>query len=98
MSDGDMANHWPATDVDTDRGTCNHKYTHTTIKIAVRDDGHGPRQTLDILVYCLLCLRTTATNTAGISTDWLSAVRRALPDLDRLMADFGLPASTKLDA
>lgn len=46
MSDGEMANHWPTTDVDTSRKPCDHKYTHTTVKIAVRDDGHGPRQTL----------------------------------------------------
>lgn len=77
---------------------CKHEYTHTTIKIAVRDDGHGPRQTLDILVYCLLCLRSTAMNTAGISTDWQSIVRQALPDFDRLLDDFGIPASTRLDA
>lgn len=77
---------------------CKHEYTHTTIKIVVRDDGHGPRQTLDILVYCLLCTRSTAMNTAGISTDWQAIVRQALPDLDRLMDDFGIPSSTRLDA
>lgn len=98
MSDGEMANHWPATNVDTSRKPCDHKYTHTTVKIAVRDDGHGPRQTLDVLLYCLLCMRTTSINTTGISTDWQSAVRQALPDLDRLMTDFGLPSSTTLDA
>lgn len=78
--------------------TCNHKYTHTTIRIAVRDDGNGEHQVLDIVMHCLLCAQTACSNMASKSRDWQSMVRQALPDLDMMMTEFGIPAEVALDA
>lgn len=78
---------------------CDHKYTHTTVRIAVRDDGDGPRQVLDIVFYCLVCAQTSGTNMASRSTDWHTALRLALPEVNRIMSDFGIPLDvSKLDA
>lgn len=78
--------------------SCDHKYTHTTVKIAVRDDGNGKHQVLDIVIYCLVCGRTTGSNMASKSSDWQSMVRQALPELDEMMTDFIPPAETALAA
>lgn len=79
-------------------GPCDHKYTHTTIRVAVRDDGRGEQQSIDIQFYCLICGKTSAVNTASRLTSWQTALRQTLPELDRLMADFGIPAELALDA
>lgn len=78
--------------------TCNHKYTHTTVRLAVRDDGRGEQQSIDMQFYCLICGKTAAINTASKLTNWQSALRQALPDLDQLMTDFGIPDAVKLGA
>lgn len=77
---------------------CNHKYTHTTVRVAVRNDGSGEEQGLDIKFYCLICGKTSAINTASKVTNWQTALRQALPEFDRLMCDFGIPADTTLSA
>lgn len=71
---------------------CDHKYTHITIKVAVRDDGRGEQQSIDIQFYCLICGKTSATNTTSKLTSWQTALRHALPELDWIMTDFGIPA------
>lgn len=77
---------------------CNHKYTHTTVRVTVRDDGRGEQQGLDITFYCLICGKTTAINIASRLTNWQSALRQALPVLDQLMTDFGIPDAVTLGA
>lgn len=74
---------------------CDHNYTHLSIRIAQRRG----QQFGHVQIYCLVCGKTTAINDSeSVSTDWQSAIRQALPELDALMADFGIPGAVALSA
>lgn len=74
---------------------CDHNYTHLSIHIAKRRG----KQLGHMQIYCLVCGKTRAINDSeSVSTDWQTALRQALPELDELMTGFGIPADTTLSA
>lgn len=79
--------------------TCDHPYTHTTIKVVDRDDGSGPHELLNVTVYCLLCGKTGAITSDSKLLSRLPTLRDALPELDQILFSFNIARDdTILDA
>lgn len=74
---------------------CDHNSTQVSIHIAKRRG----KQLGHMQIYCLVCGKARAINDSeSVSTDWQTALRQALPELDRMMTDFGIPVDTTLSA